>query len=118
MQPHERMFNFRHIRTRRGVEQAFGRLKERFRIIEHNSICDPVFASYIAVVCSALHNACDWWTNPADTTWTIKEALYHPGPNDQYNQVVYGNDDVIHNATATRVHQCCPYSMSNSFHSC
>ena len=60
MHPRQKTFNHRLIRTR-VVEQAFGRLKGRFRVLEHNSIRDPDYAAQIAVVCCGLHNILDRW---------------------------------------------------------
>lgn len=68
-EPFQRTFNHRLIRTRRVVEQAFGRLKGRFRILDHNAICDPNFASDIAMVCCALHNVAERWSCPFEPSW-------------------------------------------------
>ena len=86
LQPHERTFNYRLIRTRRVVEQAFGRLKGRFRVLVHNNLDDPDFAADVAIVCCGLHNICERWKCPMEPTWLINTATYnqfHPGPNDQ-----------------------------------
>jgi hypothetical protein len=49
-------FNYAVIRTRRVVEQAFGRLKGRFHIVQRCTSRDDCFAANIAMVCCALHN--------------------------------------------------------------
>ena len=47
----QKSFNYRQIRTRQAVEQAFGRLKGRFRVPEHNYFRDPTYLSQITAVC-------------------------------------------------------------------
>ena len=74
----QKSFNYRQIRTRRVVEQAFGRLKGRFRLLEHNYFRDPTYLSQITAVCCGLHNICDQWQCPTSRRWTIKKSLYHP----------------------------------------
>jgi hypothetical protein len=50
-------FNYCVVRTRRVVEQAFGRLKGRWQVLTSFRYNDPVFARKVAWVCCALHNA-------------------------------------------------------------
>ena len=53
-------FNYSLIRTSRVVEQAFGQLKGRWKIMDGKcSLKDPVFVRRVAVVCCALHNNCE-----------------------------------------------------------
>ena len=54
--PQQASFNFAQIRTRRVVECAFGRLKNRFSILNNCQSSDPVFASQIGILCCALNN--------------------------------------------------------------
>jgi hypothetical protein len=68
----EKSFNFCLIRTRRVVEQAFGRLKGRFRVLTVGALNyrDPYFIEKVALVCCALHNIlerrqCAWDPNLA-----------------------------------------------------
>ena len=52
-------FNHSLIRTRWAVEQAFGRLKGRWKIVDKCNLNGPVFARRVAIVCCALHNVCE-----------------------------------------------------------
>ena len=86
--PEQERFNYSIIRTRRVVEQAFGRLKGRFRVLIKNNLRDPKFAADVAVVPCALHNVCERWGCPYEQTWTIDHELYnrfHPGGDDHPN---------------------------------
>jgi hypothetical protein len=49
-------FNFATIRTRRVVENAFGHLKGRWRILNNSRLSVPRWAGTVATVCCALHN--------------------------------------------------------------
>ncbi|XP_065197210.1 uncharacterized protein LOC135828714 [Sycon ciliatum] len=106
--PWQRTFNYRLIRTRRVVEQAFGRLKGRFRVLVHNNLNDPEFASRVAIVCCAIHNVCERWRCPVEATWLIDDATYdkyHPGPNDQPNAEFDQAGLSIRNKLAQYTHQ-------------
>ena len=68
--PHwKRSFNYSLIRTRRVVEQAFGRLKGRWKIVDKCTLNDPVFARRVAIVCCALHNICERHQCPFEESW-------------------------------------------------
>lgn len=82
----ETRFNYCVIRTRRVVEQAFGRLKGRWHILLGTAINDPVFAAEIAVICAALHNVCEKRHAPFPEQWAV---LAHPSDDASYN-----DDDV------------------------
>lgn len=62
-------FNYSLIRTRHVVEQAFRRLKGRWRIIDKCNLNDPVFARRVALVCCALHNVCERHQCPFEDNW-------------------------------------------------
>ena len=51
--PYMRSFNYSLIRTRRVVEQAFGRLKGRWKIMDGRCMLN------VAMVCCGLHNVCE-----------------------------------------------------------
>ena len=54
--PAAESFNYTQIRTRRVVECAFGRLKERFNLVHETNSNDPQFVSKAGLICCALHN--------------------------------------------------------------
>ncbi|XP_065190806.1 uncharacterized protein LOC135821735 [Sycon ciliatum] len=54
--PEQESFNWAQIRTRRVVECAFGRAKERFAVLSKCNSCDPQFASRAGMLSCALHN--------------------------------------------------------------
>ena len=117
LQPHEKTFNHRLIRTRRVIEQAFGRLNGRFRIVSHSSLKVPKFAANVALVCCGLHNICERWSCPANSTWTINAAEYHPGPNDPYNNHTGDAGVQVRNKLASHVHRVHAGSPLNIFFS-
>ena len=75
--PYQRSFNYSWIRTRRVVEQAFGRLKGRWKIMDGRcSLRDPVFARQVAVVCCGLHNICKRHQCAFKEGWLPDEGAY------------------------------------------
>jgi len=67
----KRSFNYSLIRTRRVVEQAFGRLKGLWKIVDKCTLNDPVFARRVALVCCALHNVCERHQCPFEDSWLL-----------------------------------------------
>lgn len=77
-------FNYSLIRTRRVVENAFGRLKARFRVLRLARISDKDFVPKIINVCCALHNIAQRSKDPFEGMWrrddeTEDEELQWPG---------------------------------------
>lgn len=72
----ESSFNYSVIRTRRVVEQAFGRLKGRWQVTSSCNLNDPIFARETATVCCALHNVCERYNCPFEDNWLPNEADY------------------------------------------
>jgi hypothetical protein len=70
----EHAYNYSHVRTRRVVEQAFGRLKGRFHVLKHNEYNDPDFMSDVTLVCCALHNLCERHMDPFEDDWWPAES--------------------------------------------
>ena len=104
LQPHERTFNFRLIRTRRVVEQAFGRLKARFRILEHSNINRPRFAADVALVCCGLHNFCEGFRSQAGEAWQVDVTEYQPGRRDIFHVDSNGTGQVTREKLARHIH--------------
>ena len=65
----EHAYNYCHIRTRRVIENAFGRLKNRFQILKLQSLRDPLWLSKVTRVCCALHNMCTTYNAFVDPSW-------------------------------------------------
>ena len=62
-------YNWAHVRTRRVVENAFGRLKGRFQVLRSSQMNDPKFHTDIILVCCALHNICERHRDPFEQDW-------------------------------------------------
>ena len=90
----QKAFNYALIRTRRVVENAFGRLKARWRILVSNFIRDADFAGHVSLAACVLHNICERSACPFDTKWLVDiEAvrtagnttqLHAPNPQEQH----------------------------------
>lgn len=109
--PRNKTFNFRLIRTRRVVEQAFGRMKGRYHVLFDNFISDPSFASDITIVCCALHNICERWSCPFDDTWLINPTHYtnlHPPANAFNNNAVDAPGIAMRHNIADYLHATSP----------
>ena len=75
--PQKWRFNNSLIRTRKIVEQAFGRLKGRWKVMDSQcSVNDPVFVRKVAMVCCVLHNVCERHQCPFEPGWLPDESLY------------------------------------------
>lgn len=62
-------FNYRLSSARRVVENAFGRLKARFRIMHKGLEVDIDNVNRIIRACCVLHNICEELTDHCDITW-------------------------------------------------
>ena len=80
LSPRKRNFNYALIRTRCVVEQAFGRLKGRWKIMDGCNLNDPTFASRVALVCCALHNVCERHQCPFESSWLPDSNAYTDEP--------------------------------------
>ena len=107
---YRRSFNYSLIRTRRVVEQAFGRLKGRWKIMDGKcSLKDPVFVRQVAVVCCALHNMCERHQCPFEPGWLPDESSYinTTPPNLQVTTVI-GSAASVREALARYIHHTRP----------
>ena len=107
---YRRSFNYSLIRTRRVVEQAFGRLNGRWKIMDGKcTIKDPVFVRQVAVVCCALHNACERHQCPFEPGWLPDESVYidTTPPNLQVTAVI-GSAASVRGALARHIHRTRP----------
>ncbi|XP_072182205.1 uncharacterized protein [Diadema setosum] len=67
--PNQENFNFRLSSARMVVENAFGRLKGRWRRLLKRNDCDTAFASEVAAVCCVLHNICEVYREAYYPEW-------------------------------------------------
>ena len=107
---YRRSFNYSLIRMRRVVEQAFGRLKGRWKIMDGKcSLKDPVFVRQVAVVCCALHNMCERHQCPFEPGWLPDESSYinTTPPNLQVTTVI-GSAASVREALARYIHHTRP----------
>ena len=106
--PHwKRSFNYSLIRTRRVVEQAFGRLKGQWKIVDKSSLRDPVFARHVALVCCALHNVCERHRCPFEESWLPDPTAYTDTSHITSSQTL-GSAASIRNTVAKYVHRTHP----------
>ncbi|XP_064475352.1 uncharacterized protein LOC135389217 [Ornithodoros turicata] len=71
--PAQSTFNYYLSRSRIVVENAFGRLKARFRYVMKRTECDTGSVHVTIRACCILHNMCEHFSDVADPTW-IAEA--------------------------------------------
>ena len=74
---YRRSFNYSLIRIRRVVEQAFGRLKGWWKIMDGRCMVnDPVFARHVSMVCCTFHNVCERHNYAFEPSWLQEERAY------------------------------------------
>ena len=108
LRPCKRSFNYALIRTRRVVEQAFGRLKGRWKIMDGCNLNDPTFASRVALVCCALHNICERHQCPFESTWLPDDSAYTDGPTSHPSSASVHGSALIRDALSKYVHRTHP----------
>ncbi|XP_037528482.1 uncharacterized protein LOC119405714 [Rhipicephalus sanguineus] len=64
-----RAFNYRLSSARRVVENAFGRLKARFRILHKGLECDIDNVNAVIRASCVLHNICEEFSDQCDASW-------------------------------------------------
>ena len=90
------------------MEQAFGRLKGRWRITAQSRLNDPVFANLVGTVCCGLHNICERYRCPY-------EDDVFPDPTNFGNDHEEGEPDLlaagreVRNIVAEWVHRHYPH---------
>ena len=103
-------FNYSLIRTRRVVEQAYGRLKGRWKIMEGRcGLNDPVFARQVAVLCCALHNICERHQCTFEDGWLPDAGAYiSPTPPSLQASTIVGSAASVRDAIAKHIHHTRP----------
>ncbi|KAL1416967.1 hypothetical protein MTO96_027359 [Rhipicephalus appendiculatus] len=72
----QKHFNYQLSKSRRIVENAFGRLKARFRFIMKRMECNISHVPIIIRACSVLNNICEHYNDTVPQQW-INEAQLH-----------------------------------------
>ena len=92
LQLKERVFNYRLSRARRIVENAFGILATRFRILRREIEMSPENASIIVLTCCVLHN---FLRQHAAAAYIPKEATDWEGRNYQQHRGVWRGEATL-----------------------
>ena len=70
----QKHFNYRQSRARMVIENAFGRLKGRWRCLLKRVDCDLSNVSELVVSCVVLHNLCEMYGDSFLQEWTPNES--------------------------------------------
>lgn len=73
----EGALNYNLSKTRRIVENAFGRLKARFRFTMKRMECDLSTATLAIRACCVLHNICEEFRESLDHQWEEEAAVFN-----------------------------------------
>ncbi|XP_049522130.1 uncharacterized protein LOC125944811 [Dermacentor silvarum] len=73
--PEESNFNYELSKTRRIVENAFGRLKARFRFVMKRMECDISNVPIVVRACCVLNNICEHFNDSASQQWLNEAEL-------------------------------------------
>ena len=105
----KRSFNYSLIRTRRVVEQAFGRLKGRWKIVDKCNLNDPVFTRWVALVCCAVHIVCERYLQSSGDSWLPDPTFYSATTAAQaQSTLVIGSATSVRDALAKYIHRTRP----------
>ena len=74
MSKKEKHFNYRQSRARMVVENAFGRLKGRWRCLLKRNDCHVQNVILITSACVVLHNLCEMYNDNCISEWTAAEV--------------------------------------------
>lgn len=66
----QKLFNYRQSRARMVVENAFGRLKGRWRCLQKRLDCKLANVPNIVAACAVLHNFCEQFGDACPLEWT------------------------------------------------
>lgn len=94
----QKNFNYHISRVRRVVENAFGRLKARFRFTSKRMECDIANARLVIRACCVLNNICEHFSDAVQLQWLqeVKQS------DSQLPQPERGSDSQIGNAVSVR----------------
>ncbi|KAL1447466.1 hypothetical protein MTO96_044281 [Rhipicephalus appendiculatus] len=72
----ERAYNYNLSKTRRVVENAFGRVKARFRFIMKRMECNLTTTTLVIKACCVLHNICEGFQEHVEPQWEQEVAMW------------------------------------------
>ncbi|XP_049524072.1 uncharacterized protein LOC125945817 [Dermacentor silvarum] len=94
--PEESNFNYELSKTRRIVENAFGRLKARFRFVMKRMECDISNVPIVIRACCVLNNICEHFNDSVSQQWLneaeLQNTVYHQPLHTTGMQVGCGRD--------------------------
>ncbi|XP_050033077.3 uncharacterized protein [Dermacentor andersoni] len=73
----QKLFNYELSKSRRIVENAFGRLKARFRFVMKRMECDISNVPIIIRACCVLHNICEHFGDSVSQQWISEAQQYN-----------------------------------------
>lgn len=77
--PEQATFNYHLSESRIVVENAFGRMKARFRYVMKRMECDIVNVNDVIRGCCILHNMCEQFSDTADASWIAEARAIEQG---------------------------------------
>ena len=94
LSPRQHNFNHRLSRTRMVVENAFGRLKGRWRSLMKRCDIDVTFLPTYVSTCCSLHNICEIHQGSFNDEWTVMQdqSMAQSQPNSDHNIVTRVNN--------------------------
>ena len=97
----QRKFNYQLSRARVVVENAFGRLKGRWRSLMKRNDNNIKFVPKLVTACCVLHNLCEQYGDACEEEWIV-----HPSGIDDTAQVPSATPSVsLSTSSATRIHE-------------
>lgn len=73
LSPQQKTFNYTLSRSRIVVENAFGRLKARWRRLTKRNDMDIIHVPHIVTACCILHNICEMFNDTIPESWLNTE---------------------------------------------
>lgn len=94
----QKNFNYLQSRSRMVVENAFGRLKGRWRILLKRNDCHVSSVINMVATCVVLHNICELFKDDCLPEWTVEEPITSTPSQSSHTQVTAGSATIIRDA--------------------